>query len=392
MTEPIQLQVAQQIEQERQSQAPDQFPEWVMGGLAGDFARLYADHLESPAEHFFMAFLTCLGSVVADRLTLATEIAPQPRLYTLILGTSADDRKSTTLSKTVSFFNEAVQGFSTCWGVGSAEGLQKKLQSTGRLVLCLDEFAQFVGKTRIESSVLLPCVTTLFESNRYESQTKRTGVIIEKAYLSILAASTTETYENIFDSKFTAIGFTNRLWIVPGSGERRFSFPRKIPSLEVLTLKKRLSDLLRLVAVTPELDLTDGAKEIYHKWYISLDRSIHSKRLDTYALRLMALLAANEMRPEVDEEIVQKACALCNWQLAVRQTFDPIDADSAVARMEQKITRLLTNKGPMSDRDVKRGTNANRAGLWTYQTAMANLKRAQEVHRDPKTKQWALTD
>ena len=48
-----------------------------------------------------MSYLTCLGTVLSRRLTLSTEIRPQPRLYSLLLGQSADERKSTSLEKTI---------------------------------------------------------------------------------------------------------------------------------------------------------------------------------------------------------------------------------------------------------------------------------------------------
>ena len=129
------------------------FPKFAMGGLAGDFADLYSSYLEPPKEFFYFSFLTCLGSVLANRLTLASEIRPQPRLYTLILGQSADDRKSTAISKTVEFFKEALGTFHVCYGVGSAEGLQEKIKECGNngLLLFFDELKAFVSKCKIEA-------------------------------------------------------------------------------------------------------------------------------------------------------------------------------------------------------------------------------------------------
>ena len=148
-----------------------EFPTWIKTGLAGAFSGLYASVLETPPHFLFVSFLTCLGSVLADRLTLASELQTQPRLYVLLLGESADDRKSTALKKATDFFTEALTDFRVCWGVGSAEGLQKRMEDGGRLLLCLDEFKSFVSKCKIESSVLLPCVNSLFETNRYEGHT-----------------------------------------------------------------------------------------------------------------------------------------------------------------------------------------------------------------------------
>jgi hypothetical protein len=251
------------------------FPASVMSGVAGDFAQLYAKHLESPPHFFYFAFLTCLGLFLADKLTLASEIAPQPRLYVLLLGESADERKSTVLNKVVDFFRHSLEGFPVCWGIGSAEGLQKRLAQGNRLLLCFDEVKQFISKCKIEGSVLLPCVNTLFESNHYENRTKTTDIYLEKVYLAMLGASTVATYENTWSSQFTDIGFGNRLFLVPGSGERRFSLPAKIPEPERNHLKQRLGQILRHVAERLEFSLTRPAWEVYDQWYLGLEKSVH---------------------------------------------------------------------------------------------------------------------
>ena len=174
-----------------------EFPSSSMAGVAGEFAELYSSYLEVPPHFFYMAFLTCLGTVVADRLTLASEIKPQPRLYVILLGESADDRKSTALIKVIEFFQEAIEDFHVCLGVGSAEGLQEELKESSQLLLCFDEFKQFVNKCKIQGSTLLPCVNSLFEMNHYQSRTKKRNVKLENVHLSFLAASTIATYENI---------------------------------------------------------------------------------------------------------------------------------------------------------------------------------------------------
>lgn len=367
-----------------------QFPD-IMKGLAGDFARLYSSHLESPVHFFFIAFLVCLGSVLAGKLTLASEIAPQPRLYAVLLGESADDRKSTAISKTTDFFWEALTGgFQACYGVGSAEGLQKRLEESKSLLLCFDEFKQFVSKCRIDASVLLPCVNTLFESNRYESRTKKTDIKLEDAYLSILAASTVQTYENTWTSQFTDIGFNNRLFVVPGSGERKHSLPTSIPDSDKYLLKQRLAEILRHVGDGLQLDISSEARELYDNWYMNLEGSIHSKRLDVYALRLMSLLAVNELKGEVDAETVRSVIAMCDWQLEMRRLHDPVDADNEMAKVEERIRRVLKASGPLKEWELKRAINASRKGLWFYNTAKNNLKKEGELIYHMKEKKYFL--
>lgn len=354
------------------------FPGWVMEGTAGDFTALYSSCLEVPQPFLFMGFLACMGVVLADCLTLDSEIHPQPRLNILLLGESADDRKSTAITKVVEFFRGWLNTFPCCLGIGSAEGLQKVLLKNGKLLLCFDEFKQFVGKCKIQGSVLLPCVTSLFESNAFESQTKTKEFKIEGAHLSILAASTIQTYENTWDSEFTDIGFNNRIFIVPGKGKRKFSIPQSIPNAGKRLIQAGLDDIKDLVRKNPRLKVTTEATRLYHSWYMNRELSIHSKRLDVYALRLMPLLAVNEQKGEVDEGIIEKVIALCDWQLSVRKLFDPIDADNMMAKMEEKIRRKLKS-GDLSDRDLKRATNAHRVGLWVYDNATKNLKKSGEI-------------
>ena len=52
-----------------------EFPEEVMAGVAGDFASTFSEHLESPKHFFFMAFLTCLGNLLGDRIKLARSLS-----------------------------------------------------------------------------------------------------------------------------------------------------------------------------------------------------------------------------------------------------------------------------------------------------------------------------
>jgi len=303
------------------------------------------------------------------------------------LGESADVRKSTAIDKTVDFFRNSIDQFCICRGVGSAEGLQNRLQKDRCLLLCLDEFKQFVGKCKIESSILLPCVNTLFESNYYESWTKKSEIALADVHLSILAASTIQTYEKTWDSSFTAIGFNNRLFLVPGSSEKRFSFPSKVPETKIRILKQKLQEVLAHVGQGLELDLTEEAKELFHAWYMNLEDSIHTKRLDTYALRLMALLAVNDLKDEVDSNIVKKVIALSDWQLEVRQIHDPIDSDSSIGKMEEKIRRVLKRK-PRNDRELKQYTNARSGSMWFYENAKSNLQRSHEIKWDKDNKVW----
>jgi len=371
---------------------PLKFPDGIMAGAAGNFATTFSEYLESPKEYFFFSYLACLGNVLSGKITLDSELKIEPRLYLLLLAESADARKSTAIGKTSFFFQEAkrwgvIPDYVECHGIGSAEGLQKMLQENGRIILIFDEFRAFTSKCGIDGSVLLPCVTTLFESKRYESHTAKKDIRIDNACLSLLAASTTETYQRVFDSHFLAIGFPNRLFLIPGNGQRRFSFPQKIPTDDIIRLRQELQDIVRFATEQKEIGITPEAKAIYHQWYLELPKSVHARRLETYALRFMLLLCCNEKEPTIDAEIADKIIRLMDWQFKVRRQYDPVDADSNIARMEESIRRILAgrNGNGIGKRDLSRAVHANRAGLWIFAQATENLIEAEEIRFEEKT-------
>ena len=107
-------------------------------------------------------------------------------------------------------------------------------------------------------------------------------------------------------------------------------------------------------------------------------------------MRLMSLLAVNELKQEVDLDTVTKAVALADWQLVARKLHDPVDAQGTVAAIEQKIRRSLNAKGPRTTSELKRDINYSRYGLWAWEAAIKNLRKAKEISWDKKNKRWEL--
>ena len=104
----------------------------------------------------------------------------------------------------------------------------------------------------------------------------------------------------------------------------------------------------------------------------------------------MPLLAVNELKTVVDEEIVIKATMLCDHQLLMRKLYDPISADTKTAKMEESIRRQLTNRGPMTERELKQYTNATRSGLFIFNQSLSNLTKAGEVRFDEENNTYAI--
>lgn len=374
------------------------FPKETIRGLAGRFAEVYSSYLESPYSFFMFNYLTCLGHLIGDQVTLASSIEPQPRQYTVSVGESGDDRKSEAIKRTLGFFQStfAKGEFNVCQGVGSAEGLAQRFNSLDhnpkKLLLVYDEVKAFVSKARIDGSTLLPCVNTFFESNQFHSATKAHSIEIDNAYLSMLAASTRETFEKMWTPEFLDIGFINRLWLVYDHAERRFSIPREVPSSELEPMRKNLIEVLSAIPKGGfKLPIDEEARGIFDAWYLSEEshKSPLTKRLDTYGLRLMILLAVNEGSSVISAQIAANVVKLLQWQLQVRRECDVIDAETNTAKVEELIRRALS-KGPLNQRDLKIRVHYTRYGLNIFQFALNNLQKDEEIYFNRQEKLYCL--
>ncbi len=375
------------------------FPETAYIGVAADFADTYATACESPKSYFYLSFLTCLGALVGDRVCLQGATRAPARLYTVLLGPSGISRKSTAIKLTADFFARHIVSFPIVRGLGSAEGLAKTISKRGytNCLMVFDELRTFVDKAKIEGSILLSIVNTLFDETRAENHTKGHDIELQDVHLSLLSACTLDTFANLFDSNFVAIGFPNRLLLVLDESKGSIPVPREVPQDIEQALAKELGTILYgLRPYTPAnplvMRLTPEALTIWSEFYKTIPRTVTGTRVDAIALRLAMLIALSANKHEIDAEVVQAAIEIAKWQLAVREEVMPVEASNAIAALEQRICKVLRARGPLRERDLRRYVNAERVGLWAFSTALSNLQQAQEVRYDPKKRVFVVLD
>ncbi|MFX0201589.1 MAG: DUF3987 domain-containing protein [Candidatus Hodarchaeota archaeon] len=393
----------------------------VYSGWAGDFSAAYSRVSEAPRAFYFFSALTCLGVMISDKITVPSRIYPQPRLYTVLLGESATDKKSTAIRETVGVFKEAFgDDFQVCHGVGSAEGLMEQFKEGNRLLLCWDELKAFVSKAKIEGSVLLQAINSLYESNRYQSRTKKHSINLDNVHLSMLGASTLETYSNIFNTAFLDIGLPNRLSIIKASGQRKWPIPPIVDNSEKVRIIERLKQLVNVVAETYRtnrqiipikrknqedidrrrplfVNLSTEAGEMFEAWYYELPRTESVKRIDVLGHRLIPLMAVNEGTIERDRftigaDTMRRIIDILKYEQITREECDPIDSDNRIAALEERIRRQLKNRGPLSKRELRRHVHGDRFGIWMFNRALCNLLSEADVKFNSKTKNYELID
>ncbi len=377
-------------------------PDAGMIGLGRDFADLYSSHMEAPRGYFYFAWLTLLGFLVAKYIRLDSSLDTEPRLYTILLGETASSRKSTVIEKTTSFFQKFTRANVVDWelvkptyhmitGVGSAEGLARQFKETPNILLTYDELRTLLSKSRAEASVLLETVSTLFERGVVNQVTSTKSIEINNASLSILGASTKDTYEKLFSTTALSLGILNRLWIVMDEVTSSFPVPARIPEGRLSKLQEKTEAIINRAREGVEFKINPAARKLYDAWYFERHKrdSLFEKRLDTYAIRLMSLLAISSSAAEIDTTIMRAVLELIQYELDVRLVTDPIDAVTLYAQMEEKIRRTLT-MGPLSRRDLYRKTNASRTGTYIFDTSLKNLRGTGEIIRESEV--WRLAE
>jgi hypothetical protein len=364
----------------------------VFKGFIQKVADLYSRHFESPYEFWIFTTSTYLGNLFCHRVRLNSALFTEPRIYMAGIGPSAVTRKSESQRQLDRFFREYWDSLEmggeeperlvfTC-NVGSAEGLISFLKGKPNSIYFLDELKSFIQKSDIKGSNLLQIVNSLFEDTKYENITKDSHLKVDNAHLSFIGFSTDDTWESMFSSTFTDIGFINRLWIVPGKSDKFFSLPEMIQYEEKIGL---FADIARLLRNFPDtspvtLELSWDAKWKWDDWYKSCPRDDYSKRLDTYGLRFMQIMCVSEDTRVVTVDIVERVIELLEWQKKVRTIYFPIPYDTREAKIEGKIVRkLIEFSGRLGRSELYREIHGERVGMSIFNKAIKNLEEAKRI-------------
>jgi hypothetical protein len=256
-------------------------------------------------------------------------------------------------------------------------------------MLCYDELKALFDKCRLDGSSLLAMIASFFENIRWSNPTKdpKQSIQVNDGHLSMLACCTLDTYSGMWTSEAISIGLANRLFIVSSDRKRKVAWPKE-PDYDrieriVRRIQSQLDTLPKILGITPE------AKKQWEDWYEALGSGVHSKRLDAIGFRIMQLLALTNDRQVIDLQTIDATIEILNYEHKIRLLTDPIDSENLIAKMEQKIMRLLQAKGPHEHRKLLQGVNANRAGLWTFETAINNLKHHDQIRFDKTTNIYA---
>ena len=195
-------------------------------------------------------------------------------LFTLLVGRSGEDQKSTALSIGLRVLREANPDRIGRMP-GSPEGLIDALADRPQQILRYSEFGSFLSRAQRKGSYFEPMkalFTDLWDCTP-QSRVKANGAgtNVPNPRLSIMAACSTPYLEKYTEPEDWSGGFMGRWAVMYAKRERTDPDPSGDPSA-IPALAQGLQQRLGLAQAGLCLGLDDDAKALWREWYFDLER------------------------------------------------------------------------------------------------------------------------
>lgn len=371
------------------------YPLWVWKGTAyAEFATICTRDNYIPPEFFIEALKTVIGGAAGHLLGVAgSEV--EARFYTVLIG-EAGTGKSTAINWAREVFAESLVHTygSPMWpnigcfvgGFGSQVGLVRKARDHSQILQIYDELSTLSDKFKITGSGLsfLSLLNALYERTLPPSNITKDALpdLEHPLHNSILGATTPDVWERTFGGTGSeGSGFFQRLNVV-GSEETR-----TVPRLIKPDFKQFEPLVVRVKALAEKpylLPMNESADALLKRWLDGLtkrDDATDTGRLQVLALRNAAhigwllnvqLGGSSTIGPE---EVIRRAIALSNYQLAMRRKYQPVTGDTPWAQMENLIIKYVKQARAITRKNLYRRVHGNRYGLNVFNSALGNLER-----------------
>lgn len=405
------------------------YPDHVWNGTAyGEFADLCAAGNYVPKKFYAEALRTAVGAVISSQLSSDRD-GVNPRCYTVLIGTPGSG-KGTALDRVREFFNERWDGLQRTeaplmwadpkemhWrsrGIGacivnlaSAPGLMKALEPrklkkdeqanplevwtpVPRFISLQEEmrglFANFANEAT--GAGLESVLCELFDRETFSTTvTKDRGPQSGEVLLSLLGGITPEGWESVFSQvQSTESGFMSRVNIIASEENRRVADLGR-PDFEAL--RRRLFPMIQDLAERPrQLSPSADSRALMNEWFSNLDtrlpEGVSKSRLNIHAWRAALhrawLLGHKFILPDDTDAGIQ----LAEYQADMREWYMPSEGETKQARWEAKLRKAMRGSRRITLRELRRKTNANRAGAKLWNDALQSLVRLGEIRVEDK--------
>jgi hypothetical protein len=399
------------------------------GTIVAEFAELCSHDNNVPKKMYAESFRCVLGAVVGDRLTCPGVEGALPRTYTIIVAPKGKG-KGTAIRRAVRFFNQdwsggvlpVSKGLSVSvtggllsgerdflWkprGVGAWMAAASSVPGMARLCRDLDstiknkpqltwgntlprilseheEMKTFLSTLFIEGGVgsgMEGVVCQLWDDISFHGTATGTrDAVYGELMFSMLCGITEEDWFDLL-SRGNAVGsgLMSRFNIIGTEGN--YENVSKLHPPDFTPLQERfLPRVLQLEDTYARIAPSQAAENIISEWTENLPDG--SERMNIHAWRSALLIAWLRHENIISAQTAQDAVSLGQYQIASHEYYRTKSADSAIAKIQAQILRVLEMKGAMTKRGLQRATHADRVGTEMWTRGLEGLIRDSSVGR-----------
>lgn len=377
--------------------APEEpLPEFpLMTGTIAELADALAPDI--PREYKLMAAVTRLGLSLSGRTQLTEEPWQQPRFYTCLLGERWTGKGATLKETRVlgSLVDPVINNIREIPSIDSGPALVDAFaeykfddDSLSRVLLVSDELKSLFEKGKMAKdgrNSLFTELLTLWEDNVTGNRSKKTGTTeVANAHLAILSTTQPAVYEQIWTGTAGGTGgLQSRITLVTSNSGRLPDVQKLADNNAVQNAIARLRKQTRF-ADKYTVSGSPAAMKMFKEWWkTTKDREeAVTARIPDMMKRLLMVLAPTNDTHEVDQRLMGIAIRFGEYEIALRERFNPKDSYSWVQAFEQEIVRILKKRGsPTSSRDLITASNAYHkpGGIEVFLRAMRSLTQSEII-------------
>jgi hypothetical protein len=368
-------------------------PEIARQGFVNDYIDIMRPTTEAPEGFHLGVGLTVFGAMIGRSVYANFGKRLHANLFTLLVGDSGQSRKDTaigcgvTLLKT-SYTAPATEvatghkasvmrvgsGVKVATDISSGEGLISTLKEHPNVLMYLSEFSRLMGNAnRLGTRTIAPVLMEAFDTpDTLSNLSKLNPVEAKEPYLSILAATQPRILEGLMSDGDIHSGFINRWLIIPGKSDSPNFWPPEIDYAWLEIIFRGITELIGTSGEPRAIDGSDAAKAFWKDWYEahwyaerSDDEASMAVRHPVMAIKIALIYAVLGGDAVIDRKHLETGVAIVEWMSAQVAPLLPSWGASPLAKLEQRVVAVLTERGPMKRRDISRIVHNPRR--WTAQ-------------------------
>lgn len=349
-------------------------PESARTGLIGEYISLMSPVTEASESYHLGVALTVASAMIGRSVYANYGTRMYSNLFTLLVGESGDARKDTTIKLGIGMLKTTIpmhnythinSGVKVVTDITSAEGLISSLSQHPNILLYLTEFARMMGNaSRKGTGTITPVLMEAFDNPDVLSNLSKLNPIEAKApYVTLLSATQPRILDSLISEDHVHSGFLNRWLVITGKGMSAIPWPRTSDTDAIRLLFEQIHAAIHrgTPGESRGMDVSPSAMPYWEKWYLSRwedrknltsDEKAMSTRHPDMAVKIALIYAVLNGDDVIGEEHLRISTDVVEWAWQQVRPMLPGWGSSPLAKLEQRIMAVLSDRGPMKRKTI----------------------------------------